>query len=233
MERIRRSTGTSDQSVRHIIYHRSSMSLSEIAHPSAPDPLLGSQDCLGPVTASEITSTDSTGWISWGSWMNTPPFCPNQRGLGARYHCGASVIGTTIQTSAGLGGSNGYGGRLCIILLDPFRWTISVNADPLEPATAFPYLGFTVAFNNSNWAAVYQNIRKARNWWDMVEKLLKSTGATVRVQVIIYKALVQTVLLYGKESWVVTGAMLKLLEGFHHWVARRILRNVDWCTVYK
>ena len=30
------------------------------------------------------------------------------------------------------------------------------------------------------------------------------------------------VLFYGSESWVVTGEILKVLEGFHHWVDRRI-----------
>ena len=32
----------------------------------------------------------------------------------------------------------------------------------------------------------------------------------------IYKAVFQTVLLYGTNSWVVVKAMLKVLEGFHH-----------------
>ena len=30
------------------------------------------------------------------------------------------------------------------------------------------------------------------------------------------------VLLYGSEIWVVTGVMLKVLEGFHHRATRRI-----------
>ena len=29
-------------------------------------------------------------------------------------------------------------------------------------------------------------------------------------------------LLYGGNSWMVTGDMLKVLEGFHHWSVRRI-----------
>ena len=39
----------------------------------------------------------------------------------------------------------------------------------------------------------------------------------------MYKAVVQTVLLYKIESWSVTEVMLKVLEGFHHQVARRIV----------
>ena len=32
----------------------------------------------------------------------------------------------------------------------------------------------------------------------------------------------QSVLLYDRESWVVTGEILKILTGFHHWVAQQI-----------
>ena len=37
-----------------------------------------------------------------------------------------------------------------------------------------------------------------------------------------YKAVVQSVLLYGCETWVITSQVLKALEGFHHRVARRL-----------
>ena len=39
---------------------------------------------------------------------------------------------------------------------------------------------------------------------------------------IMHKAVTHSVLLYGNEIWVVTGEMLKVLEGFHNWVVRRI-----------
>ena len=35
------------------------------------------------------------------------------------------------------------------------------------------------------------------------------------------------VLLYGSKSWVVTGDMLKVLTGFHHWVEQRITGMTD------
>ena len=38
----------------------------------------------------------------------------------------------------------------------------------------------------------------------------------------MYKAVAQSVLLYGREVWVVNGEMLKVLTEFHHRVARRI-----------
>ena len=41
-------------------------------------------------------------------------------------------------------------------------------------------------------------------------------GATVRSQGAMYKAEDKLVLLYGRESWVVTGEMLKFLMVYHH-----------------
>ena len=56
----------------------------------------------------------------------------------------------------------------------------------------------------------------------MVVRLLESTRVSVRAWEAMYNAVVQSVLLYGIKSWVVTGDMLKVLEGFHHQSAQRI-----------
>ena len=56
----------------------------------------------------------------------------------------------------------------------------------------------------------------------MMAKALKKMRAVMETQATMYKAVVQIVLLYGSESWVVMDAMLKMLEGFHHRLARRI-----------
>ena len=45
---------------------------------------------------------------------------------------------------------------------------------------------------------------------------MERTGSTVRSQGDIYKVVAQLVILYGIQSWVVMGEMLKVLEGFHH-----------------
>ena len=76
---------------------------------------------------------------------------------------------------------------------------IRVNLEPLETTTAFPYLGHRVAFNNSDWVV---NLRKAQGRWGMVVKVPTKTIATVRARLMIYKAVVQMVLLYSSESWV-------------------------------
>ena len=92
---------------------------------------------------------------------------------------------------------------------------IQVNVEPLEPEYTFPYLDCTITYNNSDWATVYHNLWKARQRWGMISNVLTKTGAMVRARGMLYKVVAQTVILYGSGSWVVTGAMLKLLEGFH------------------
>ena len=67
----------------------------------------------------------------------------------------------------------------------------------------------------------------------MVAEVLTRTVAILRLRVMLYKAVVQKVLLCEREreSWVVTGAMLKLLVGFHHRVVIWIAGNTDRSTV--
>ena len=56
----------------------------------------------------------------------------------------------------------------------------------------------------------------------MITRVLESTVATVRFRGVMYKAVAQSVLLYGSKSWMVTRDMLKFLKEFHHKVVRRI-----------
>ena len=48
------------------------------------------------------------------------------------------------------------------------------------------------------------------------------TGLPIKAQKMIYKELVQAVILYGSERWVVTDAMMTVLEGFHHRISEQI-----------
>ena len=44
----------------------------------------------------------------------------------------------------------------------------------------------------------------------------------VRYREMMYKEVAHTLLLCGSDIWVVTVAVIKVLEGFHHRAARRI-----------
>ena len=66
----------------------------------------------------------------------------------------------------------------------------------------------------------------------MVEKLLTDSGAEVWSRVTMYEAVVQTVLLYGIDIWVVMGLMLTVLESFHHQLDKLIVENTAWSDGY-
>ena len=95
------------------------------------------------------------------------------------------------------------------------RPSLQINSEALPLPEAFPYLGRMIAYNKRYWPAVYQNLKKARRRWGMIVRVLVNTGATVRACGMMYKAVYQLVIIYGSESWVVMGAMLNILEGFH------------------
>ena len=52
----------------------------------------------------------------------------------------------------------------------------------------------------------------------------------IRASGMLNKVVENTVILYRRDSWVVTGATLKVLEGFHHRAARRIAGMTARCA---
>ena len=65
----------------------------------------------------------------------------------------------------------------------------------------------------------------------MVGKVVTKMGETVRMLGMMYKAVVQLVLVYRSKNWVVKDSMLKVLEGLHHRAARRIMGMMAWYTM--
>jgi hypothetical protein len=69
---------------------------------------------------------------------------------------------------------------------------------------------------------VIENLRKARIKWGRISRILSKDGEDPKAMASFYKAIVQSVLLYGSESWVLTLAMEKQLQGFHRRCAQYI-----------
>jgi len=97
---------------------------------------------------------------------------------------------------------------------------------PLDSVTEFKYLGRLLSCQDNDWPALYYNIARARKRWAMVSCILVRDGASPRAMAMFYKAVVQSVLLYGCETWNLNDQMLNTLRGFHHMVARRIPRRM-------
>ena len=55
-----------------------------------------------------------------------------------------------------------------------------INLNPLGETTAFPYLGRTVTYNNSDWAALYRNLQKYHRRWGVVENFLGKMGDPIK-----------------------------------------------------
>jgi hypothetical protein len=51
---------------------------------------------------------------------------------------------------------------------------------------------------------------------------LTRDSASPRISALFYKATIQTLVLYGSETWVLTDGILQLLTSFHHSIARKL-----------
>ena len=80
---------------------------------------------------------------------------------------------------------------------------------------SFNYSGCVLHRSGEDWLAVLWNIRREIQVWGRLGKLLRREGADPIVSAKFYRAVVQAVLLFGAETWVLTAAMLQKLEGVH------------------
>ena len=105
---------------------------------------------------------------------------------------------------------------------------ITIGGVPLGVVQIYQYLGRLLACNDNDWPAIQTQLKKARSRWGSLSRILVREGATPRVSGMFYKAVVQAVLLYGCESWVLTDKVWKVLESFHNRAARRIARKMPY-----
>ena len=107
----------------------------------------------------------------------------------------------------------------------------TVKGAPLESVKVFKYLGRPLSSTDDDWPAIYRNLSKARQRWAQVSRVLVREGADPKTSAVFYKAVVQSVLLYGCESWDMSPRVLKVLSGFHHRAARRLSGLSPWYSL--
>ena len=107
--------------------------------------------------------------------------------------------------------------------------------DQLESVPRFTYLGRVMTAGEDDWPAVAGNLEKARRSWGRLQRILRREGATPRISGYFFKAVVQQVLQFGAETWVVAPKMERALSGFLHGAARRLTgrqarraKNGEW-----
>jgi hypothetical protein len=86
----------------------------------------------------------------------------------------------------------------------------------------FKYLGQILSDDDSDEPCVERNLKRAKQQWGMICGILSNEPASPEVMASFYKSVVQSVLLYGSESWVLTKSMITKLASFHRRCARYI-----------
>ena len=86
----------------------------------------------------------------------------------------------------------------------------------------FKYLGQVMTAGDYDWLSVAGNLVKARKSWGRLSRILIREGADKRVSGNFFKAVVQAVLLFRAETWVLTPRIERALDSFMHRDARRI-----------
>ena len=91
-----------------------------------------------------------------------------------------------------------------------------------ETGLAFKYLGQVMTVGDDDWPAVAGNLSKAWKIWGSLSRILDREGADARGLGNFFNVVVQAVLLFGEETWVLTPSMERALESFQHRSALRI-----------
>jgi hypothetical protein len=99
------------------------------------------------------------------------------------------------------------------------------NSTGLTKVNHFQYLGRMLTATNDDTLAVQRNTGKAKQKWAEIRRILHCKPVLPRTFVRFYKAIVLNVLLYGSETWKLTGQTLANLEAFHNKCVRTICKQ--------
>lgn len=98
----------------------------------------------------------------------------------------------------------------------------TVDGQPIENVKDFRYLGRVLSSDDKDLTTMERNLTRARYTWARFSKVLCRAGAEPRKMASFYRAVVQSVLLFGSETWVLTQPMQQRLDSFHKRCARYI-----------
>ena len=111
---------------------------------------------------------------------------------------------------------------------DESKFTFMVNGIPFKSVQEFKYLGRILNENDCDDSAINQNLKRASEKWGRIGRILSKKGADAKTMGTFYKTIIQSVLLYGSETWVTSKQMIRMLRSFHHRCARFITGKHIW-----
>ena len=109
------------------------------------------------------------------------------------------------------------------------KWAFKAYGEPMEAVSEFKYVGRILTSTDNDWPAVAWNLKKARQSWGRMARVLSREGADPKVSRNFYITVTQAVLLFGSETWVMTARMEKALDSFQSRVARKLTGRQPRC----
>ena len=79
---------------------------------------------------------------------------------------------------------------------------------PLDMVSSFKYLGRVLSEADDDWLEVVKNLAKVRTVWRIMSRILSMEETKPRVSVFFFKAVFQSVFVFGSETWVVPTCMV-------------------------
>ena len=84
----------------------------------------------------------------------------------------------------------------------------------LDMVPSFKYMGRVILTVEYEWPAVIQKLAKERMVWRRMSSILSREGARPRLSSFFFKAVIQSVFIFGAETWVVTHPHRMVPGGF-------------------
>ena len=85
----------------------------------------------------------------------------------------------------------------------------------VESVTMLNYLGRTLDQTDNAWPELRRNMMRKRSVWKRLRTMIQREEADPRVSAMFYGAVAQEILLYVLETWVLSAAIKKKVEGAH------------------
>ena len=114
---------------------------------------------------------------------------------------------------------------------EQMRIVFFVYGTPLMAVPSFKHLGHIIFSTDDICTEVDLNLQWVQGKWGRIVSILGREGADKRTAGKFYVVVVQAVLLFGSETWVVTPRLGKALAGFHHQAVHRMAGMVPECQL--
>ena len=98
----------------------------------------------------------------------------------------------------------------------------SAYGHPLEIVKSFRHLGKVILAAENNWTAVVRNLEKVRAVWKRMTRIFSREETEPWMYSFFFKYVVQAILIFGSETWVVSPCMRRVSGGLQEQVARSL-----------